>query len=270
MISLNLRLISVSLAVAFASSLLAVGPTSMLYAVNDLEFGPNTGLDRIQGASYASGNTGNTNDYAIAVWGDVRTCGYYSGATGSRFDLNGNPLPGGPYANTYAADPIYDGTSDGTYNYGVGRYGGGLFRYDRNWLNPTTLWVDNNMPDHSGITMNVSDGSFWLSQYGGIGLIEHFSGSGTLLGSFVSGIRGIVGLAYDSADGTLWMNNEFAPGTIYQFDQVGNFLQQTSYGTNGVKMYGMEFNEATVTPEPATMGALALGVLGVLRRRRRS
>ncbi len=261
------RFLTAAMAIAVAASSFGSGPTSTLYATNKAAFGASNGLDRIQGASFSASTTGNSDDYGLAVWGDVRTVGYFGGAVGSQFDLNGNLLGGGPYQDTYAADPIYDGTSDGKYNYGVGYFGGSIIQYDRNWANPIVLFTDSNFTNHAGITMNVGDGSFWVSQYKAGDEVEHFSHTGTLLGSFNSGIRGTLGMALDPLDGTLWLNNTFSPTTLYQYDQAGNLLQQVNYGPTGVTWYGMEFNGAPV-PEPASIAALAVGALALRRRRK--
>src|SRR6266446_7044405 len=78
----------------------ATGPTSMLYLMNYGEFSGGTvmGLDRVQGITVNSTPTGNPVDTCIAASGDIRTYGYSSmfADAGSRFDLAGNPLPGGP------------------------------------------------------------------------------------------------------------------------------------------------------------------------------
>lgn len=261
------RLLALSFVVAAAAVAGAVGPTSMLYAVNNGEFGSTTGMDRIQGASIASTSSGNPSDFAIAVSGDVRTCGYMLGFTGSRFDLAGNPVAGGPYANTYAADPIYDGTSDGNYNYGLGMYSGVIFRYDRNWNNPVSLFGTGTPGTiSSGITLNPSDGSFWVSNAGSAGQIEHYSAGGAFLGSFATGIGFGYGLAFDSADGTLWANSVNTPGRLFQFSQSGTMLQVAGYAVPSGQFYGMEFNTAA-TPEPASIAAFAMGALGLLKRR---
>ena len=264
------KLLLTTLAFSVAISTFASGPTSTLYAVNTLEYGANNGLDRIQGASFNTGTTGNNNDYGLAVWGDVRTVGYFGGAVGSQFALNGSSLPGGAYQDTYAADPIYDGTSDGKYNYGVGFFGGQVIQYDRNWANPVVLFQDTNFSQwHSGITMNAQDGSFWLSQYKGGSVIEHFSHTGTLLSSFNTGLFGIHGLALDPIDGTLWMNDENQVNSLFQYDQSGNFLQQSVYAHSGRGWYGMEF-DGRVVPEPTSMAMLALAAGSLIRRRARS
>ncbi len=240
------------------SGLAAIGPTSRLYLMNYSEFGPSTGLDMIQGNTFSSVPTGNTVDMCIAASGDIRTYGYGLGDSGSRFDLAGNPLPGGPYLNSYG-NQMHDGTSDGAFNYSVDYTTGDVLQFDRNWGSPSILF---NVPNGTTgwITMNATDGSFWLSQYGGPDLVEHRSHTGTLLGSFNSGVLGSQGLALDPVDGTLWMSQG---STIYQFSQAGAPLQNLSFSLPVTQWYGMEF-DITPIPEPSSFALLAVGFASLL------
>src|SRR2546421_1857505 len=171
----------------------ATGPTSTLYLMNYGEFGGGTvvGLDLIQGNTVNSFPTGNPVDICIAASGDIRTYGYTPGDVGSRFSLAGAPLSGGPYVNGYG-NQMHDGTSDGFYNYSVDYITGDIIQFDRNWASPVILF---SVPARTAgwITMNGVDGSFWLSQYGGPDLVEHRTHSGTLVGSFTSGVLGSQG-----------------------------------------------------------------------------
>lgn len=254
--------------VALASALaLAVGPTGTLYAMNYGEFaaGAEVGLDRIQGASFASSSTGNSLDICIAAYGDVRTTGYSQTFSGSRFDLSGNPLAGGPYMNT-SWDQLHDGTSDGKYNYSVDYVSGNVYQFDRNWANATVLFNPTGAMTTGFITMNAADGSFWLSEYGGPDIVRHYTHTGTLLSSFNSGVANTAGLALDPLDGTLWMSAFDGGHSLYQFDQSGNLLQSMSFNLPGT-WYGMEF-DTTPTPEPMTMLAVGIGCASLLRRRK--
>jgi hypothetical protein len=237
----------------------AAGPASILYVMNYGEFGSTVGLDLFQGLSESSFPTGNSVDICIgAAGGDVRTMGYSSGDLGSRFSLAGGPLSGGPYLNSIANSQLHDGTSDGQYNYSVNYTTGDVLQFDRNWASPTVLFnATSSLPGAGYITMNGSDGSFWLSQWGGPDRVEHRTNTGALLSSFNSGIIGGFGLALDPADGTLWMSN--GSNTLYQFSQAGSSLQSQAYSMNGA-FYGMEF--ATV-PEPSSFILLGMSVLGV-------
>lgn len=243
----------------------AVGPTSTLYLMNYGEFSGGTvmGLDRIQGNTVNSSPTGNNIDTCIAASGDIRTYGYAPTTAGSRFDLAGNPLPGGPYVNNYG-NQMHDGTSDGFYNYSVDYTTGDIIQFDRNWASPVVLF---NVPNTTvgWITMNALDGSFWLSQYGGPDLVEHRSHTGTLLGSFNSGVIGSQGLALDPVDGTLWMSLPSA-SKLYQFSQLGVQLQSQLISLPSTSWYGMEF-DITPAPEPSSLALMGVGLAFLLRRR---
>ncbi len=257
-----------------ASPAAAVGPLSTLYVTNygELGGGTVTGLDLIQGVTANSYPTSFPLGINIAVYGDVRTMGYSNGNMGERFDLAANPLPGGPYANSIAGSQLHDGTSDGSYNYTVNYTTGDVLRYDRNWANPVVQFnVSGTLPSAGWITMNVSDGSFWISQWGGPDVVNHYTNSGTLLSSFNSGILGSVGLALDSLDGTLWMGDSNL--VLHQFSQAGAPLQSIGYGLQG-SWYGMEF-DTQIAPEPSTatlaaIAAIVLTGIAAMRRRRRS
>jgi hypothetical protein len=265
--------LSVALLIAsLAAPAHAAGPTSTLYIMNYGEFGGGTvtGLDRIQGLSEISTSTGLPLDIDIAVSGDVRTMGYSTTNQGARFDLVGNPLVGGPYTNNIANSQLHDGTSDGNYNYSANYTTGDVIQFDRNWASPVTLFnATANLPFAGWITMNTTDGSFWVSQWGGPDKVAHFTHTGTLLGSFNSGVLGSVGLALDPVDGTLWMGD--GSFNLHQFSQAGSPLQTVPYSVQG-SWYGMEFDtgRAASVPEP---GGLALSgiavVLGGLAHRRR-
>ncbi len=258
-------LLAALLGAALASPALAApGPTSTLYIMNYLELGDGsvTGLDLIQGISEVSNPTSFPLGIDIAVYGDVRTMGYSDTNQGEKFDLSGNFAVGGPYTNNIFDSQLHDGTSDGNYNYSVNYTTGDLLQFDRDWANPTTLFnVTADLPDAGWITMNASDGTFWLSQWGGGDLVAHFSPTGTLLGGFNSGVSPSSGLALDPADGTLWMADD-STKTLFQFDQAGNPLQSLSYAVNG-QWYGMEF-DTTPVPEPGSLALAALSLVGLV------
>lgn len=248
----------------------AAGPVSTLYVMNYGEFGGGSlcGLDLFQGLSVNSFPTASPVDICIGVaGGDVRTMGYTQADQGTRFNLAGGPLGGGPYVNTIANSQLHDGTSDGQYNYSVNYTTGDVLRFDRNWAGPSVMFNAWGTLNSAGyITMDTSDGSFWLSEWGGPDRVEHRTASGTLLSSFNFGILGTAGLALDPADGTLWTSN--GSNTLYQFSTSGTLLQTQAYSISG-QFYGMEF-ETTPVPEPAAMILMLIGVSAVRTRRRRT
>jgi hypothetical protein len=265
MTNLSLKLFSVSLLIASMTSqlLAAFGPTSTLYVTNYGEFsgGAVTGLDLIQGAGVSSYPTSDQLGINIAVSGDVRTMGYSTSDTGSRYDLAANPLPGGPYTNFIPLSQLHDGTSDGSYNYTVNYTTGDVLQFDRNWANPVVLFnATPNVPGAGWITMNVVDGSFWLSQWGGPDVVGHYSSTGTYLGGFNLGFLGSVGLALDPVDGTLWTGD--GSFKLHQYSQAGAPLQTTTpYALQG-SWYGMEFNTAAV-PEASSGYFAAIVIAGL-------
>jgi hypothetical protein len=255
-------LLAISLVAALAGPALCVGPTSTLYVTNYLELGGGTitGLDLIQGPTAISYPTSYPLGIDIAVYGDVRTMGYSAGDKGERFDLAANPLIGGPYTNNIANSQLHDGTSDGNYNYSVNYTTGDVIRFDRNWANPLVLFnATANISGAGWITMNATDGSFWISQWGGPDLVAHFTSAGSLLGTFNSGVLGSAGLALDPVDGTLWMGDSTL--TLHQFSQSGVALQSVAYAVQG-SWYGMEFDTNSV-PEPSGLALAPVALLGI-------
>ncbi len=247
----------------------AAGPTSVLYVMNYGEFsgGTVTGLDLFQGLSQSSFPTGHLVDICIGVaGGDVRTMGYSGADSGSRFDLAGSPLSGGPYTNTIALSQLHDGTSDGSFNYSVNYSTGDVLQFDRSWGSPTVLFNANDTLGGAGwITMNATDGSFWLSEWGGPDRVEHRTHAGALISSFNWGIFGTAGLALDPVDGTLWTSD--GSSKLFQFSQAGVPLQSITTGAAG-SFYGMEF-ETTTTPAPGPLAAFGMLTATLMHRRHR-
>jgi hypothetical protein len=258
--------VSTALLLAPAVSLAAAGPTGTLYIVSNQEYGGNDGLELVQGGTLNSFPTGNPVDISIAAYGDIRTMGYSQTDSGSRFNLAGSPLAGGPYTNNIANSQLHDGTSDANHNYSINYTTGDVLEFDRNWASPNVLFnVTSTNPGGGWITMNAADGTFWVSPWGTGDLVTHYSHAGAVLSSFNAGLAGTSGLAYDRLDNSLWLSD--GSNTLYQYNLSGTLLQSPTYAHNGI-WYGMEFDNTTA-PEPASLAVLALGAGFMLFRKRR-
>jgi len=243
------------------------GPISPLY----LTYYGSSNIVVVQGNSviqtfpeaYSPGN-----ELPIAVWGDVRTTGYSpSHSTGGQYTLGGAPT-GTSYAlpSVISGGGAYDSTSDGSHNYLVDYYFGGVYQTARDFTNPVALF--NAGANNVGITYDAANNSLWISGYGSSTTVADYSLNGALLSSFSTGQLYNSALALDPADQTLWLVNGLN-GNLEQYSQAGVLL---SVGPNVGFPYGGEFNlePATTTPEPGTLvmfGSGILGLAGVLRRK---
>jgi hypothetical protein len=258
-------LIALAVLLVPAAAFAAAGPTGTLYIVSNQEYGSNDGLQLVQGGTLTSVPTGNPVDISIAAYGDIRTMGYSQADSGSRFNLAGAPLVGGPYTNGIAGSQLHDGTSDANHNYSINYTTGDVIEFDRNWASPNVLFnVTATNPGGGWITMNAADGTFWISPWGGGDLITHYTHTGTVLSSFNAGLLGTSGLARDPLDSTLWLSD--GNTTLYQYTESGTLLQSPNYAHGGI-WYGMEFDNTTV-PEPASLTLMALGAGLMLVRKR--
>jgi hypothetical protein len=202
-------------------------------------------------------------EYPIAVDGTIRTSGNFSGP-GSEYSLSGLYLGTGGAWN--APPSIYDGTTDGQFNYAVDLGDSGVYQFAVDWSGPTLLFA--NAPDFLGITYDPSDDSFWLANWW-TNVIEHRDRSGNVLGSFNADHfhRYLTALALDPADGTLWVGSQDARGEFAQYSRSGTLLSTASYGF-GYNVLGGEFEyTGTVVPEPSAGLLLLLGLSALARVR---
>ena len=241
--------------------------------------------------------TGVNAETGIAVRDTIRIInGPIDIGAGSEYDLNGNVLNSGIYLNTSFVS-LWDGTTDGQFNYAIDHNGNGfnqVFRFDLNWANPVPLF--NTMQGRGqGITYDAETNTLWTTGGPMIpnGPIQQYSMTGTLLSSFenttagINGSLGIaLGIAWDPADDTLWISDSES-SKIHQFSKMGILLASIDVGLVNTEpqgqpntiLYGMEFSitgdaPGTVIPEPTTVAIWSLlGGIGLVvghRRRRKA
>jgi len=247
-------------AVALASAhALGQGPISPLY----LEAGGTMWV--VQGTTASSSNNVSSNEYNLAVDGDIRTTQYRGSGDGYQYGLNG-VATGTSYGGTWLG--FFDGTTDGSSNYTLDYDTGNVWAFDRNWQNGSNLFqLSGGSGGYLGITYDDA-GGLWVSQWDGTN-IQHYSMNGTLLGQFSTGINDMTCLALDPANGTLWFGSQTVEGTFWNYSTSGTLLGSESYSNLvGVNALGGEFN-VTAAPEPASMAALVGGIALLVRRRRR-
>ncbi|MEE4293790.1 MAG: IPTL-CTERM sorting domain-containing protein [Xanthomonadales bacterium] len=181
----------------------------------------------------------------IAVDDTIRIIAGFPSNAGSEYDLSGATVNTGIYPNN-AYSSLYDGTTDGLYNYAIDHNGNGnrtVFRFDRNWQNPTALFQTTQRS--SGIAYDSLTNTLWTTGGSGApdGAIQQYSMDGVLLDEVsTAAIGGLhYGLAFDPTDGTLW-TSRFGTGVLSQLDLSGNLLRQfTIPGTPLINAFGLEF-----------------------------
>ncbi|MEO6277414.1 hypothetical protein [Roseateles sp.] len=253
------------------------GPVSTLYLTN---WSSKT-LYTVQGDAV----TGSAPTYCnhceqpIAVYGDVRTMGNGNGF-GGRYNLDLTQT-GTTYVQSTAVG-LVDGTTDGRRNYAVAAgYDGNasaVYAFDREWGDPTLLFLAGDGVRATGITYDPTNNTLWLqgaleTQNGTTGVLRNYQMGGALIASLTDLEGGA--LAMDYADNTLWV----VRGPTQYFDQYsrdGTPLQTTTYGDLvGKNGTGAEFDLAvapTRLPEPGSLSMALSALAGLLlvgRRRRR-
>ena len=177
--------------------------------------------------SWAQHHPEDLGEYAISVTATMKTLhnGNDGQCCGSEYRLDGT-YTGTDFAYPPGGYKFYDGASDGTHNYSIDYFSGGVYRMNADWSSPTLLF---NAPScYLGITYDRATDTLWISQFCG-STVEHRSLSGAILSSFTVPFTSVTCLAIDPADATLWMGTQNDLGTFYQYSQAGALLNTATY-----------------------------------------
>ena len=208
-------------------------------------------------ATFPIAYSNSSGEGVLAVSETIRTRARYIGYPYE--DLAGEyTVSGEPTGHTYftprvplSAFSVYDGTTDGTYNYFPDHNGwfteggGGVYRTDYYWQNPQFLFYPQFLcpafqfgcQGVSGIAYDPSNNSLWLSSRPS-SWIADYSLDGILLAAFDTGdgfdpSTGLynAALAVDPADHTLWLTRGWT-GVLRQYSLDGpTFGHLLQFGT---------------------------------------
>ena len=240
-----------------------VGITSELY----LTAGDQGNIWVVQGNSVNRSWAMNSpnREYPIAVASTVRTLGGVGPETGSEYSQAGS-WTGTTYAWPAPIGSAWDGTTNGSNNFVVDFNNNTVVQMNTDWTNASVLFNLGTSTNYLGITYDFTDNSLWVSGWS-VGVVEHYSMAGALLGSFATAFNSVSCLALDHATGTLWMGSQNTQGTFYQYSKVGAAMGSVTIpGLNVENTLGGEFQ---AVPEPTTIVALGLGLVALARLRRK-
>ncbi|MBS1716985.1 MAG: PEP-CTERM sorting domain-containing protein [Armatimonadetes bacterium] len=201
----------------------------------------------------------------IPIWvGPTVRQAYYiaSGGPGMEYTLGGVATG---YGNNWNNGGIqaYDAASDGKNVFMVDWGSGQVKSWGLNYEGPGNVLFNASQYD-LGITYDSKRNEIWTSNWI-TGNLEEWSMNGTLLSVTGTGGNLVGALGYDAADDSLWMKDN-SRNAMLQFS-AGTHAYLNSYGYQ-TYVLGGEFG-TSVTPEPTSMAALGLGVVALLKRRKK-
>lgn len=203
---------------------------------------------------------GGTREGPIAVASDVRTISDDTGTPGAQYTLGG-AWTGTTYATNPTPGQWFDGTTDGKYNYSCAWPSDAVYRFDRDWQNPTLLF-STGRDGEMGITWDSKTNTLWTGNHLN-GTIENYSMNGSLLTEF-SLPYGPDGVAYEPSTDTIWLES-YNSHELHQYDKAGLLLQ--SFQVSGMPL-SFGFDAEFAVPAPGAAALLGLGGLIAGRRRR--
>jgi hypothetical protein len=227
----------------------AVGPAGKLYFT-----APSVGfLGTLQGTDEIYTPAVSFGEGPIAVYGAVATTGIAPLGLGASYDLNGNAT-GTIYSNPLSEN-AYDATTDGTANYLLG-VSGTVYQASLDYATASPLFSAD--ADALGISFDRKDNAFWIT---GGGFLKEYNFAGDLLNAYALNANDVGAVAYDPLDDTVWVGGS----VLTQYATDGTVLGAYAL-SSGYSISGMEFDLQPV-PEPASLAAIGVGVLALLRRR---
>ncbi|OHE85949.1 MAG: hypothetical protein A3G75_04995 [Verrucomicrobia bacterium RIFCSPLOWO2_12_FULL_64_8] len=213
-------------------------------------------------ASFAAGTTA---EYPIAVFDTViRTTQSSASGTGREYTLGGVPT-GAVFTLPSGIGSVFDGTTDGNFNYVVSYTLGNVYRLNLDFTNPVQLFASA-FGSSLSITYDATDNSIWLASWS-TNTVANYSMGGTVLSTFSATVVGgsLSSLALDPTTGTLWMGSQSTQGTFYEYSKTGVLLQTVAYPSLvSQNTLGGEFALAPV-PEPGSWALFALGAAMLAR-----
>jgi hypothetical protein len=184
---------------------------------------------------------------------------------GARYRLDGTPVAPPPTINTGLCC-LYDGTTDGRFNYVVRQDSTllepagsrplappAVYRFERDWSNPRLLFLVAPEGTYFGVTYSAHSDSFWLTRKTqDESVIEQWSRDGQHLTTPARvPATWLGGIAADPFDGTLWVTRQQLNGSRFQlanYDASGRLL--ATLDLEGLSELGASGAEFAWVPQP--------------------